>query len=128
MNLIKRIFRNEPGPFIFVSKTPPHILYGLICNERNQTIAFIISFWKSKKYIKDFLNLLVINGRLATKDYIIEYLKNCPANYIAATAIEIERLLEKKIASFPEVGRFHRKKRVFKKFLFTIDKINKLCL
>ena len=123
MNLIKRVLHNltirnstnnENTPFTFVSKTPPHILYNLICNERNQTIAFIISFWKSKRYIKDFLNLLEKNGKVTTRDYIIEYLKNCPATYIAANAREIERILEKKIASLPEEGIIQRKKRCFK--------------
>ena len=101
---------NEPAPFIFVSKAPTHILYGLICNERNQTIAFIISFWKSKRYIRDFLNLLEKNGRVATKDFIIEYLRNCPATYIAETAREIERILEKKLASLPNEGLAKRRK------------------
>jgi flagellar motor switch protein FliG len=104
-NLIQKKFsKTNIFPFCHVfKKTSPQILYNLINSERNQTIAFILSFSKNKNFIDRFLDILVGNEREATKNYIIEYLNNCFANsdYAEEYGRDIERVLEKKIEALP---------------------------
>ena len=93
-----------PFSFLFKMSLSPEALYYLISSERNQTIAFILSFCKKKKYINGFFNLLDKNEMKSLKLYIIEYLNNCPAiishpTDYAEIAREIERVLEKKLST-----------------------------
>jgi len=106
----KTLSGNDNYPFMFVLRTPPPVLYKLINTERNQTIAFILSFWKHKRYIRDFLDLLVKDGKDATKEFIVGYLKKCPDTYSVENAREIERVLEKEIAAFSNEELYKRKK------------------
>jgi flagellar motor switch protein FliG len=94
----KSFYKTTHFPFSYIfKKASPQILYKLIKYERNQTIAFILSFSRNKKFIDCFLDILIKNKKEDTRNYIIEYLNNCPAYYAKENEIEIERVLEKKI-------------------------------
>jgi hypothetical protein len=98
----KLFFKTNDSPFSHMFKTiSPQTLYGLINSERNQTIAFILSFSRNKKFINDFFDILVKNKKDVTKSFIIEYINNCPINYLPEIQGEIEWVLEKKIANLP---------------------------
>jgi flagellar motor switch protein FliG len=85
----------------FFKKCDPKLFVFMLKNEYPQTIAFILSFCKSKVYIKKVLGLLnQENFPKESLDLIINYLKNCKSDFDAWITREIEKYCEKKLKNF----------------------------
>lgn len=99
-NFIQKKLSDRPPFYDFFKMITPEIFVYLFKYELEQTTALVLSFCRSRRFVKKVLKLL---NNQETAEYIADYLSNCEDKYIDPEVVgDINRCCRNLLENYTE--------------------------